>query len=208
MWIVLVHPTISNSSSPLFNLLRTVPRTPITISITIPLRFRSFLSSQARSKYLSPFSLFLISTLQSAGKTKSTIRQILFLVLIISEFCFLAGIRFSVCISKSQRILYVSISRTYSGLCTWSNFILLLHSQWITFPNQLCPVLYVFVLVSYIRLFIWLIVPSLSSHYYYYLHKSENFLCFYWSRKDLHFVLSFSFLSIVSRVSFVFYLIS
>ena len=46
---------ISNSSSSLTKLLRTVPSATITIGITITFRFYSFLSSQARSKYTISF---------------------------------------------------------------------------------------------------------------------------------------------------------
>ena len=58
-----------------------------------------------------------------------------------TRFSRLAEIRWSVCISKSQRILCVSFFRTDSGLCiynlvVWSNFNFLRNSQWITFPTQ------------------------------------------------------------------------
>ena len=58
----------------------------------------------------------------------------------------LVGMKWSVCISRSQRILRMSGTWTDSGLCTchlliWSNFNLLHNSQWMTFPTQLCQVL-------------------------------------------------------------------
>ena len=61
----------------------------------------------------------------------------------------LVEIRWSICISKSQRILGVSSSRTDSGLCIyylliWSNLNFLHNSQWIAFPSQLCLLLYSF----------------------------------------------------------------
>ena len=52
--IVSFHP-ISNSSIALSKLLRTVPCAPITTGITFTYIFQSFLSSLARSKYLSLF---------------------------------------------------------------------------------------------------------------------------------------------------------
>ena len=73
--------------------------------------------------------------------TKSTFRQVLFLLLTITRTGCLAKIRWSVCISKSQRGLCVSFSRTSSGLCiyhlfVWLNLNFLHNSQWITFPTQ------------------------------------------------------------------------
>ena len=46
-----------------------------------------------------------------------------FFFLTIMRFDLLAWIRWSVCISKSQRILFISFSRTHSGLCTYHLFI-------------------------------------------------------------------------------------
>ena len=51
---------------------------PITTGITVTLMFHSFLSSLARSKYLSLFSLSLIFTLWSVETDTFTIRQIFF----------------------------------------------------------------------------------------------------------------------------------
>ena len=50
----------------------------ITIGITVTLMFHSFLSSLARSRYLSLFSLSWFFNLHSAGTVKSTKRQVLF----------------------------------------------------------------------------------------------------------------------------------
>ena len=74
-----------------------------------------------------------------------------------------------ICMSKSQRSLCVSFSRTDSGLCIyhlleWSNFNFLHDSQWIPLPTQSFLVLYSFgasLLHSHIM---WLIVSSLSPH--------------------------------------------
>ena len=62
VWIVLIYPQISKSSIPLFRSLETIPTIPTTIGIKITLIFYSFLSSQAKSKYLSLFSLSMIFT--------------------------------------------------------------------------------------------------------------------------------------------------
>ena len=55
----------------------------------------------------------------------------------------------SVCISKSQRILCISCSRTDFSLCiynlfVWSNLNFLNNSQWITLPTLSCQDLYSF----------------------------------------------------------------
>ena len=99
----------------------------------------------SRSSYLSFFSLSFNFTLWSAGIGKSTILQVLFLLLIIIRSTRLAGIWWSACISKSQRSLCVSFSRTDSRLCiynffVWSNFNFLRNSQSVILPTQSCLV--------------------------------------------------------------------
>ena len=68
-------------------------------------------------------------------------------------FCWLSGclveIRWSVCVSKSQRILCVSFSRMDSGLCicylfVWPNLNFLHNSRWIAFPTESSEVLFSF----------------------------------------------------------------
>ena len=122
--IVSIRPPISNSSSPLFKPLVTDPRTPIINGITVTLMFYSFLSSLARFKNLSLFSLPMIFTLWSTRTVKSKIRQVLFFSFIFLLFFFvmtrfglLTGIRGFVWISESERILRASLCGTDSGLC-------------------------------------------------------------------------------------------
>ena len=86
----------------------------------------------------------------------------------------LAEIRQSVCISKSQRSLCISLSRTYAGLCiyyllVWSNLNFLHNSQWITLPTQSCLVLYSFGANLRLSFIMWLIVSFLSPHNIYLL---------------------------------------
>ena len=98
---------------------------------------------------LSFFSLSFNFTLWSPGTAKSTILQVLFFLLIIIRSGRLAEIRWSVCISKSQRSLCVSFFSTDAGLCAYhlfvqSNFNFLHNSQWMTLPTQSYLVLYSF----------------------------------------------------------------
>ena len=107
-----------------------------------PTWFVLFFSSLAMSKYQLIFSLSFIFILWSAKTTKSTMNGLL------AEICW------SVCISKSQRILCLSFSWTDSGVCiynmvVWSNFNLLHNSERITFPTQLYLVLYFFSAFAY-----------------------------------------------------------
>ena len=116
--------------------------------------FHRFFNSLAKSRYLSLFLLSFNFTLWSAETAKSTIFQVLFFLflLIIIRSCNLAEIWWSVCISKSQRNLWVSFYRTDSGLCiyhlfVWSNFNFLHNFQWITLPTQS----YLFIFFSYLK---------------------------------------------------------
>ena len=82
----------------------------------------------------------------------------------------LAEIKWSVCISKSQRSLCGSFSWKDSGLCiyhvfVWSNLNFLHNSQWITLPIQLCLVLYSFCANLLHSLIMLLIISSLLSHH-------------------------------------------
>ena len=117
VWIVFTRPPTSKSSRPFNNPLVTVPNAPITISTIVTFMFHSFFNSLARSRYLSFFSLSFRFILWSAGTAKSTILQILFLLLIIMRSGLLVGIRWSVCMLKSHRSLCESFSRTGAGLC-------------------------------------------------------------------------------------------
>ena len=76
--IVSTRPLISKSSSRWVNPLVTVSKAPVTIGITVTFMYNIFVSSQARSGYLSFFSLFFNFTLWSAGTAKFTILHILF----------------------------------------------------------------------------------------------------------------------------------
>ena len=89
----------------------------------------------------------------------------------------LAEIRWSVCMSKSHRSLWVSFSWTVAGLgiyhlFVWSNMNFLHISQRITLPTQSCLVLYSFCANLLHSHTMWVMISSLSPHS---LH-----LLFYW----------------------------
>ena len=165
--MVSIHPLIFNSSNPLSKPLKTVPSTPVPSAITVTFMFHNFFSSLAKSKYLSLFSLSLFFTLWSAWTAKSTIQQVLFFLLISTRSGLLVGIRWSVCFSKFQRLLWISFSWTDSGLClyhfvVWTNFNFLHNSQWITFPTLSYLILYSFCGSLLHSLTMWLIILFLS----------------------------------------------
>ena len=133
VWMVSTCSFITKSSKIYTNPLVTLSKVKIIIGIDVIFLFYNFINSWARSWYLSFFSLSFHFTLWSAETTKFTIRQVLFLLLLlltITRSNRLAEISLSVFISKSQRNLYVSFSRADSGLCIYllficSNFIFL-----------------------------------------------------------------------------------
>ena len=93
-----------------------------------------------------------------------------FFLLTITSSGHLAKIRWSVCIAKSLRSLFISFSRTDSGLCiyhlfVWLNSNFLHNSQWITLPTQSRLVLYSFYANSQHSLIMRMTVSSLSPHY-------------------------------------------
>ena len=85
------------------------------------------------------------------GKVNYSAGSVFFVFLLtITRTGRLAEIKWSVCISKSQRSLCISFSKTDSGLCIYH----FLHSsQWITFPTQSFLVFYPF----YANLLHWLL---------------------------------------------------
>ena len=124
--------------------------------------FHSFFNYLARSRYLSFFSHSFTFILWSARTAKLTILQIFFFLLIIIRSGLRPEIRWSVCISKSHRSLWVSFSRTDTGLCiyyllAWSN-LNFLHI------SQSCLALYSFCANLLHSLIMWLMVSSLSPH--------------------------------------------
>ena len=101
-----------------------------------------FFSSQVRCKYLSIFSLpFIFNLWTERQNLLDGIFFYFFFFFISFSLGLLAGIKWSVFISKSQRIFCTSFPWTDFGLSTyhlflWVNYNFLHNSQWITFPTQ------------------------------------------------------------------------
>ena len=169
-WTLSTRLPISHSSRSLAKPSGIIPSTQNIVGITVTF----MLYSSGKVQVL--VSRFLWFSFKKVSKklVKSTIRQVLFsfffsLLLIRTRPGCLVMIRGSVCISKSQKILFVSFSRTNSGLCIYHlavcpNFKFLHNSQWISFPTQLCLVLYSLSAILLHLLIMWLIVSSLSPH--------------------------------------------
>ena len=177
VWMVSTRLPASKSSRPFYNPLVTVPKSQITIGIFVTFMyivFWVFFNFLASWRYLSFFSHYFSFILRSARTAKSSILQILFLLLlllllIIIRSGLLAEIRWSVCMTKSQRSLCVSFSRTDAGFCiyhllVWSKLNFLHLFQWISLPTQWCLVLYSFCANLPHSLIMWLMVSSLSPH--------------------------------------------
>ena len=169
-WRIFSCPLISKLPSSLSKPLGTVPSARITTVITLTHMFHcNFVLCLGSSTCLFfQFLCFLLCCPPGWQNPRYSMFSFFFrFLLIIFRSGFLARIRGSVCISKSQRILCVLFSRTDSGLCryqneVWSNLNFLHNSHWINFPIQSCLFLYIFEFVCYI--FYHIIVSSLSSH--------------------------------------------
>ena len=115
------------------------------------------------------FTFLQIYSVVSRDSKVDNFANSLFLLLIIIRCDLLAGIRGSVCLLKSHRILCLSFSRTGAGLyiyhlLVWSNSNFLHISQCITLPTQSCLVLYSFSANLLHSLIMWLIVLTLSKY--------------------------------------------
>ena len=116
VWMVLILPLISCSSSVFSSFLRNLSMVATTIGITVTFIFHNLYCSQARSRYMSVFSLTFIFNLWSAWMAKSMSWSILFFLL---SGC-LAGIGWAIFLwlrlnnpftsQKSQRIFMYLIS--------------------------------------------------------------------------------------------------
>ena len=147
----------------------TEPRASIKICITVTFMLHSFffILTEYPDTYTSVSCLSFYSVFSRERKVQDLASPFFMLTVIMSGR--LVKIRWSVCVSKSQRSVCVSCPRIDSGLCIyhlfiWSNFKFLHNSQWITSPTQSCLVFYSFSASLLHSLIMSLIVSSLSPH--------------------------------------------
>ena len=128
--------------------------------------FHSFFQLYSKVEVL--ILLFTFFLFYSVVRRDCNFASSLFLLLIIIRSGLLVEIRWSVCMSKSHRSLYVLFSWIGARLIiyhllAWSNFNFLHISQWITLLTQSCLVLYSFC-ANLLHSLMWLMVSSLSPH--------------------------------------------
>ena len=111
VWMVSSRPPTSKSSRPFNNPSVTVPKPPIIIGIIVILIFQSFFQFSSKVEVLItlfPFFQFYSVVNRDRKVDNFAIFFIFFLIIIRSGL--LAEIRWSVCMSKAHRSLYVSIN--------------------------------------------------------------------------------------------------
>ena len=141
IWVVSTRPPTSMSSRPFDNTLVTLPKAPITIGTIVTLMFHILFQFSSKVEILILlFTFFQFYSVINRDSKIDNFASSLFLLIIIRSGL-LAGIRRSMCMSKSHRSLCVSFSWTGAGLCmyylfVWSNFNFL--------PTKSCLVLYFF----------------------------------------------------------------
>ena len=151
------------------NPLVTVQNAPIRICTIVTFMFHSLFQFPSKvAVLLLLFTFFQFHDAVSRNSKVDNFASSLFFI-IITRAGLLAEIRWSVCMSKSNRSLCVSFSRASAGLCiyhlfVWSNLNILPISAWITLLTQSCLVLYSFDANLMHSLIMWLMVSSLSQH--------------------------------------------
>ena len=123
VFMVETHPPISKSSNPFNNLLVTVPKALITIDIFVTFMFHSFffffsIPWQGQGTYPS-FHILSVLFCCQPGEQSPQFCKFSFFLLIIIRSGLLAGIRWSMCMSKSYWSLCMSFSRTDARLCIY-----------------------------------------------------------------------------------------
>ena len=131
VWMVSTHSLISKSSSLFTTPLVTVPRPPVIIGTTVTFMFHSLSFFPFPSKVQVLILLFAFfqfySMVNRDSKGHNSASSLVFFVFfwgggVIIRSGRLAKFRWSVCISKSQRGLCISFSRTDSELCIYHFF--------------------------------------------------------------------------------------
>ena len=141
---------------------------PVTISITDTFMLQDFFHLSSKILlFISLFAFFYFYSVVCRNDKVHNSTGSLFIFVDIARSGRLVEIWLSLCISKPQRSLCVSFSRTDYGSCIyplfiWLNINFLHNSQWITLPTHICLVLYSFCANLLHSLIWWLIVLYLS----------------------------------------------
>ena len=148
VWMVSIRPLISKSSSSFTKLLMTVT----SVNYKWYHCHFHFFSSPTRSIYLCHFSLSFGFSLLLTGMVKSTIWQIFFsFLLTITTSDRLAEIRWCVCVSKSQRVVWVIFQDWLRVVHILFFFCMVKFEHFAQFPVDNLPR----PAMSGIRLFLW-----------------------------------------------------
>ena len=164
--MVSTHPPISNSSSIFIRLWKSFRAYQLQLVSTSRKCFKAFLIFWQVRVFLFIF-FDLCGPLGRQNPLYGKFSFFFFLIITRSDL--LTGIKWSLCILNSPRVLYVSFSKTNTGLYisqleVESNFNFLHNSQRNTFPTQSCQVLYSFCASLQHSLIMWLLVSSQSPH--------------------------------------------
>ena len=136
VWMVYTSPLISK----FYQLLMSFPSAPIITGITVTFIFHfSYSLGRSRCLLISLLAFFYFYSVVCRD-VMFTIRHVFFSLLTITWSGRLAEIRWSVCISKSQRILSVSFSRTDSRLCLYHLFVCQISVSGTIPSGSSCPI--------------------------------------------------------------------
>ena len=125
VWMVSTRPPTSKSSSPFSNPFRYCTKSICHNWYISHLHVPQFFQFPSKVELLILlFTFFQFYSVICRDSIVDNFARSLLLLLIIIRSSLLAGIRWSFCMSKSQRSLCVSFSRTYAGLCIYHLFIL------------------------------------------------------------------------------------
>ena len=137
-----------------------MPKAPITIGTIVTFMFHSFFQFSSKVEVLILLFTFLqIYFVVCRDSKVDNFANALFLLLIIIMSGLLAGIRWSVCMLKSHRSLYVSVSRACAGSCILLLLLLLLLClSWCEYRHVVIFRMFVVMFVSNIIVFVNLAV--------------------------------------------------
>ena len=104
VWMVSTHPPTSKSSRPFNNLLVTVPKVPIPISIIVTFIFHSVFNSLARSRYYLSFHILLVLFCGLPGQQSRHFFRFFFFetIYLLENYWYLTGIFETIYLCSTQ----------------------------------------------------------------------------------------------------------